>query len=186
MNRTKKFFALLLAFVLAPGVGATAMAEEAIAFETEAAEVWLQAEEYVIKYGTEIALNAERIPEEYAGWDVSYQWEVYGSGVNKTGVIERATDPGLHLIRSDAEYPGKGQKILGLTIRPATGNYYCYATVRSADGDEVRLLLFRAKITAEPSWFGRAVNFVVMGLSSIVLAPIVWLIFHLPNIFNFG
>ena len=171
MKHMKRFFALLLVFALALGVGVTAAAEEVTA-------AWQKEDNQSIIYGKDIVLSVEGlIPAEYAGWDVSYEWQVYVGSLGRNDVIARATGPVLQLSRKDAEYPD-GKKILGALLRSAQGYYFCNATVRNADGDEVVLPLLLIHVTVKPTWFGDAVNSVLDGL----LDLLDWLFFQLVRI----
>ena len=172
MKRTKKFFALLLALTLALGIGISAAAEEA-------AEVWLNVDRQSTTYGKNFTLNAAGlIPEEYAGWEVSYQWSYNGQYMPvPQGVIKYGSEPVLHLSSKNAEYPGK--KFLGMFFWSAVCHYYCYARVRNAAGDEVVLPLYRAEVTVNPTSFVNAVHSVLGMLVTIITAPIIVVLFPL-------
>ena len=176
MKHTKRFFALLLVFALALGVGVFAIAEEAVAFETEAdAERipadWLNVDNRTITDGEKILLSVEGlIPEEYAGWDVSYEWTWSTSYLRYP--IEDATGPTLHISRRDAAYPdGYSERFLGTLLSTVYGGFFCEAKVRNAAGDEVNLTLYRASITVNPNLWGCIVNSVKWGFTLIFIAP---------------
>jgi len=188
MKRTKKFFALLLALTLALGASVLAAAEEpaeepdaataapaliAEAAALEAADAWLNVDTLSITYGKNFTLNAEGlIPEEYAGWEVSYQWSEDGQYVLvPQGVFKYGSEPVLHLSSKNAEYPGK--KFLGMFFWPAVCHYYCYAIVRNAAGDEVVLPLYRAEVTVNPTFFVNAVHSVLGVLINIITTPVI-------------
>jgi len=184
MKHLRKSLALLLALMLAFGIGAPAMAEEIeheeIAFEAEAAmeasaeiaEAPVEASAvdwkdfYIITHpqsqkiprGESFTLNIEvNIPD---GVEVTYKWYTYG-----WQPIEGATTPTLQLTPDDAYYPKAGNPYSKIgTAGAQESSFYCKITaIDSDDGQSKTLDSKHVSVQVRGSFWER--------LSSVTVGP---------------
>ena len=120
MKHPKKLLALTLAFVLALGLGAPAMAlEEEDTFRV-ITEDW---QEITLPYGSDVVLSAEvYLPE---GWTVEYEWIDSGYG-GSTIIGEEAT---VRLSPGDPGYPRIHYTTARPYYYPHSAKYRCKMTV---------------------------------------------------------
>jgi|GEM_PF-5106142 len=119
MKHLKKLFALMLAFILALGIGTPAMALE----EEDTFRVITGNQRITLPYGSEIDFGVELyLPE---GWTVEYEW--WSDPVTD---LTGATGPTMHFSPGDAGYP-----VAGRPYESAWRNYYCSMLIRDEAGD---------------------------------------------------
>ena len=188
MKHLKKLLALALAFLLALGVSAPAMALEEDTFRVITPEY----QEIPLPFGSDIALSVEvHLPE---GWTVEYQWsgdiKSYGptGDWHSVGQLYGQTEATLRLSPGESHYPQAKTPY----VATPTAYFYCGMTVRDEEGTLIKdgnsdfFRVFAVTIEAKRSknlldaigeFLASAANFVLAGLFAIFVLPIVSLFF---------
>ena len=162
MKHAKKLLALLLACVMAFGLGVSALAEEPLP------QIITQPRDQTITNGDSFTLSIEMVVP--AGWAVEYQWVVvyYNAyGEIRAEEIQGATQPILRLSPGDAFYPPypPEAKRYGSSL-----NYRCDITVRNGDGVVLKPDSHPAIVSLKPTLGWRIVGYLLSALE-ILTAP---------------
>ena len=153
MKHVKKLLALLLAIIMAFGIGVSALAEEPLP------QIITQPRDQTITNGDSFTLSIEMVVP--AGWAVEYQWVVvyYNAyGEIRAEEIPGATQPSLRLSPGGAFYPPypPEAKRYGSSL-----NYRCNITVRHGDGAVLKPDSHPASIGLKPTLGWRIVGFLL-------------------------
>jgi len=142
MKHAKKLLALLLAFVMAFGMGVSALA-------TEAPRIVTHPQNQKITHGESCTLSVDvYVP---AGWAAEYQW-LKGY---PPATIHGETGESLRLSPGDSFYPpGKKYYISAMS-------YECMITLRDGDGTVLRLDSHSATVYAHPTLGWRIAGFLL-------------------------
>ncbi|MCL2300738.1 MAG: hypothetical protein FWC27_11420 [Firmicutes bacterium] len=163
MKHAKKLLALLLAFVMAVGLGVSVLAEEPLP------DIITQPRSQTITNGDSFTLSVEMyVP---AGWAVEYQWVVVSYGVYeeiRAEEIQGATQQSLRLSPGDPFYPPYPPE----AKRYGSSLYYrCnIRTVRNGDGAVLKPDSHPAEVYLKPTLGWRIANF-LLGIWDFLTTP---------------